>query len=221
MRVLILSAHPDDETLGMGGTILKHLEKNDEVYWFLATSCHAPQYSDEIIRYQKGIVEELNKDYGFNDFFWAKLPTTKLDEGGASHVIDQLQPYLEKVNPEIIYSVGEHDVHTDHQLLFNSLLTAVKSFNRKHSIHRILTYEIISSTDIYPDARNNIFVPNVYSDIGKHIDRKIEIFSKIKAEVHEYPLPRSLESVRALARYRGATIGTDYAEAFKLVFERW
>jgi hypothetical protein len=92
-------------------------------------------------------------------------------------------------------------------------------YSGRHGVKRILSYEILSSTDAAPASNARSFVPNVYVDISKFIDRKLEIMSMYKTEVHEYPMPRSLDTIRALARLRGSTIGAEYAEAFSLVRE--
>ena len=218
MRVLVISVHPDDETLGAGGTILKHKDKGDKIYWFIATSAFQPKYTQEFIGRQKRHVDRISNAYGFLSLHWPRFSTTCLDQIEIAEIIRSLREVIEKVKPHLIYTVGNYDVHTDHSIVFSALLTAIKSFDRD-SIKRIISYEVISSTDIYPSSRSDFFVPNVYSDITSYIERKLEIMLILSDELHPYPLPRSPESIRALARYRGSTIGVAYAEAFNLVFE--
>ena len=99
-------------------------------------------------------------------------------------------------------------------------MSAIKSFNSsKHGITRLLSYETLSSTEAAPANASRAFVPNVFSDITRFIERKLEIMSIYETELQPYPLPRSLESIRALARFRGATMGLEYAEAFMLIRE--
>ena len=111
-------------------------------------------------------------------------------------------------------------MHTDHRVVFEETMSLLKPFySARHGVKRILSYEILSSTDAAPASSARSFVPSVYVDISKYIDRKLEIMAMYETEVHDYPMPRSLDSIRALARFRGSTIGSEYAEAFSLVRE--
>jgi LmbE family N-acetylglucosaminyl deacetylase len=219
MRVLAVTAHPDDETLGAGGTLLKHRRQGAELHWFIATAAAPPDYDDAHIARQQEYVRELEKRYGMQSVHWARLPTGRLDCQEMGALIQPLGEVIRQVEPDCIYSVADYDVHTDHAVVFSALLTSVKAFKRPVSLSRILTYEVISSTDVYPWGRSAQFVPNVYSDITEFIDEKIEVMSVLRDELQDAPLPRSPDSIRALARYRGSTIGVEYAEAFRLVFE--
>lgn len=219
MNVLMISAHPDDETLGAGGTILKHIAQGDKVFWFLATAAYEPRFDDSCLQEQKRYVEKMCGMYGLEDLAWPRFPTTCLDQIPLNDIISKLREAIDRFKPGWIYMVGDHDVHTDHAVVNSALLTTIKSFNLPAGLKRILSYEIISSTDVYPGARSSVFIPNVYSDITGFIEGKLEIMSVLQSEMHEYPLPRSADSIRALARYRGSTIGVEYAEAFKLIFE--
>ena len=91
--------------------------------------------------------------------------------------------------------------------------------NSKLDIKRILCYESLSSTEAAPPLFHRVFLPNVYNDITGYIERKVEIMGLYETEMQPDPLPRSPSSIRALARYRGATIGVEYAEAFMLIRE--
>ena len=219
MRILAVSTHPDDETLGAGGTLLKHRQQGDELHWFIATSAFAPKHTQEHIERQKGYVEKMSRMYGMASLHWPRLHTTCLEHIQLNSIIEPLRRTIDEVEPHWIYTVGNHDVHTDHSIVFSALMTTIKSFNRGSSLQRIMTYEVMSSTDVYPGSRSLVFVPNVYSDITPFIDHKLEIMSVLKDELHSFPLPRSLDSIRTLARYRGSTIGVPYAEAFMLIFE--
>jgi LmbE family N-acetylglucosaminyl deacetylase len=220
-RVLAISTHPDDETLGAGGTLLKHRSLGDEVHWFLSTEAFAPAYSAEQIERQKAYVDRIAEMYGVTSLHWAHLPTTRLADLPMEEIIAPLRKAIDEIKPQWIYTTGSHDVHTDHGVTFAALMTAVKSFNRTAGLERIVTYEVISSTDVYPASRASHFVPNVYSNVTEFIDDKLDIMSVLTDELHPAPLPRSLESIRALARYRGSTIGVPYAEAFMLQFEAY
>jgi LmbE family N-acetylglucosaminyl deacetylase len=103
--------------------------------------------------------------------------------------------------------------------VFDATMSALKAFNRKRGVTRLLSFETLSSTEAAPANPSRAFLPNVFSDVTAFIERKLEIMALYETELQPFPLPRSLESIRALARYRGATVGLEYAEAFMLIRE--
>ncbi len=220
MKVLIISAHPDDETLGAGGTIFKHLKNNDEIYWYLATASDPEDYSAQQQKNQATFVEQLSNIFQIKKLYWSKFHTAKLDQISFKKIIGEIANAVTKVDPSVIYTPGNYDIHSDHLIIYKALLSAVKTFNVSKAGFRILSYEILSSTEVHSFAREEVFVPNVFSDITEFIDKKIETMEIIKDELQKYPLPRCSETIKALARFRGATAGLEYAEAFKLIFEK-
>jgi LmbE family N-acetylglucosaminyl deacetylase len=134
--------------------------------------------------------------------------------------MDAFNEVIADVRPDWIYTVHAGDVHSDHRAVFEATTSAVKSFNSaSKGVSRLLSYETISSTDATPPATSTVFLPNVYCDITPFLERKLEIMSLYEQEVHPYPLPRAVESIRALARFRGATVAAEYAESFMLLRE--
>ena len=128
----------------------------------------------------------------------------------------KISAVIQKIQPEIVYIVNRSDIHTDHAISSRAIISATKSF-RNPFIKRILMYEVVSETEIAPPLPENLFIPNVYSDISDFLERKIAIMKIYKSEVQAPPLPRSIENIRALATYRGATVSVRYAEAFMLI----
>lgn len=220
MNVLVISAHPDDETLGCGGTLLEHSASGDRLFWLILTKAHAPTWSETTIQTAANQVREVAAAYGFEKYFWPGLPTTLLDSLPMNDVIAPIRQAVDEVRPEQVYVVHGGDVHTDHQVVYQATTIVLKSFRMLPlGVHRLLSYECSSSTEAAPATNPIVFTPNVYRDITFHIERKLEILSLYKAEIQPDPLPRGLSAVRALGRYRGATIGKDYAEAFMLIRE--
>ncbi|WP_055668133.1 PIG-L deacetylase family protein [Desnuesiella massiliensis] len=221
MKVLVISVHPDDETLGCGGTILKHNELGDELYWLIITKADASLgFSDEFLLKRREQIKKVCKRYGFKKMHELSLLTTKLHTIDFSDLIQAISKVINEVKPEIIYMNNRSDIHTDHQVAAKAIMSCTKSF-RYPFIKKILMYECISETEIAPALPENLFIPNVYSDITEFIDKKMEIMKMYESEVQEPPLPRSLDNIRALARYRGSSCGVDYAEAFMLLRERF
>lgn len=219
MKVLVISVHPDDETLGCGGTILKHSKNHDEVYWLIITKTdNILGFSDKFIDDRKKQIEEVGKSYKFKDIFELDFLTTKLHNVDFSELLEKISLIINKLEPEIIYMNNRSDIHTDHQIAAKAVMSCTKSF-RYPFIKKILMYECISETEMSPCLPESVFLPNVYSDITEFIDKKLEIMTIYSSEIQEEPLPRSLSNIKSLARYRGASCGSNYAEAFMLLRE--
>jgi N-acetylglucosamine malate deacetylase 1 len=220
MRVLAIAPHPDDETLGCGGTLLRHGQKGDTVSWLIVTRGHEPTWSKEVLAQKEEEIAAVNAAYGFANLYRADLPTVKLESLPLGDVIDKLREAITAAKPDIVYLNHFGDVHSDHRVVFDATMSVLKPFySGRHGVKRVLSYEVLSSTDAFPANPARAFVPNVFADISQYIDRKLEIMSMYRSEVQDYPLPRSNDSLRALARYRGSSIGVDHAEAFMLVRE--
>ena len=217
MRVLVIAPHPDDETLGCGGTLLKHVAAGDSVSWIIVTKAYEPRWPREVIDRREQEIEKVSAAYGFAKRFRLTFPAARLDTVPLEELLKSINEIVAEVKPDWIYTVHTGDIHSDHRIVFEATMSAVKSFN--NGVQRLLSYETISSTDAMPSSTATVFLPNVYCDITPFIERKLEIMSLYQGEVHPYPLPRALESIRALARFRGATVATEYAEAFMLLRE--
>jgi len=220
MKVLAISAHPDDETLGCGGTLLKHGAMRDALYWVTATQAHGPHWSEELVRRKGAEVNRVAEAYGMQNHFQLPFPTVRLDTVPQIDLIDRIREIIQEVKPEQVFLVHDGDVHTDHHAVFVAALSVLKSFYmRKWGVRRILCYETLSSTEAAPPQSFRQFVPNVFHDITSFLERKIEIMGLFETEAQQDPLPRGPSAIRALARYRGATVGVEYAEAFMLIRE--
>lgn len=220
-KVMIVAPHPDDETLGCGGTILKHKSKADEIYWLIVTNISVEEEYDKgrVLQRQKEI-NAVSKKYGFINVFKLNFPTTKLDIIPKRQIIEAISKVIDDVRPEIVFIPNKNDAHSDHKITFESVMGSVKTF-RCPFIKRILMYETISETEFATPFQNDAFVPNSFSDISKYLDSKIAIMETYKGEMAAHPFPRSKENIKALATYRGATGGVKYAEAFMVVKEVW
>ena len=218
-KILIISPHPDDETLGVGGTILKLKENSNFIYWLIITGMNEKLgFSKEKILSREKEIEKVAEIYKFEDVFKLNFPTTRLDTIPMVDLVSKISDCIYKIKPEIIFVNNKSDIHTDHKITFQAVISATKPF-RANFIKKILMYETISETDTLTSLSENIFPPNIYVDISNYIEKKLKIMSTYKSEIMNYPLPRSLDSIKALARYRGSQIGVEYAEAFMLVRE--
>lgn len=221
MNILVISVHPDDETLGCGGTILKHKDIGDNIFWLVITSAYENLgFSKEYIKIREEQIKVISSIYGCEKVYGLGYPTTKLHMVDLNEFINKVSDIIIEIKPDIVYTNNRSDIHTDHQISSKVIISCTKSF-RYPFIKKILMYECLSETEMAPPFPESIFVPNVFSDITEYIDKKIDIMKVYESEVQSPPLPRNLKNIRALARYRGSTCGVDYAEAFMLVRERF
>ena len=160
-------------------------------------------------------VEEL---YDFDSVHRLGIPTTKIDEYSMSELIGKISSVVNKVKPNIIYLPFKGDVYSDHKYIFNAAYSCTKTF-RYPFIKKIYMIEVLSETEFSVSTKEDSFVPNVFVDISNYMDKKIELMNVYESEIGVHPFPRSERNIRALATYRGATSGCDYAESFMLLKE--
>lgn len=222
MKVLAIAVHPDDETLGCGGTLLKLANGGATLHWVLLTAALPPEYSTEQMEQQCRQVERVRSAYPFTSLDWLKFPTTHLGAVGMGELVRALHNVIRALRPEIVFIPNRSDVHSDHQIAFQAVQAVLKAFYmRSLGVRQVLACDVMSETDAAAPLPESIFLPTVFVDITDTLERKLEIMSLFESELHAEPLPRSLSAIRAQARVRGATIGAQYAEAFMLIRELW
>lgn len=216
-NVIVISAHPDDEILGCGGTLLKHKENGDKIDWLITTSIYSSQgFSEERIRSRNEEVEEVKELLGVQKVYKLNYPTMQLTDESLIKMIPQVSNIFNESKPEIIYVLNRSDAHSDHNITFKSILACTKSF-RYPFIKRVLMYECISETEFGPALAENAFIPTYFVDVSAYHDKKKEIMMVYESEIADHPFPRSLRNIDALGTFRGAMIGTEYAEAFQVL----
>lgn len=219
-KVLVIAVHPDDETLGCGGTLLKHKANDDKVFWLIITKANQKITAiPNIVETQKQYIQQVAGEYNFDEWKQLGFQTTELDQYSMSEIIQEVSSYIKEVQPNIVYFHHHADVHSDHRVAFEAIYSCTKNFRYPY-IEKILLFETLSETEFAPAIRNNAFVPNVFNDITPFMGKKLEIMKLFSTEQMEEPLPRAMSTIRALGRYRGSRIGVEYAEAFMLLFEK-
>jgi len=217
--VLVVAPHPDDETLGCGATILKHLAQGDQVHWLIMTQMsESSGYSKERIKTRQDEINIVAKMYGMSAVYQLPFEPAKLDLLSMSDIVGALYPQFQKIKPEVIYLPYRGDVHNDHQITFDAVAACSKSF-RAPFVERILAYETLSETDFCIKPDDSGFKPNVWFDVTDYFEKKLSIVSTYQSELFPFPFPRSLEAIEALAKVRGAQCGSRAAEAFMLLKE--
>lgn len=215
--VLVVAPHPDDETLGCGGTLLKHKAAGDTMYWLIVTTPTAALgFTPEKIEKRQKEIAAVAKDYGFSKVFELGFPSAVLDTVAKSDLVQAFSKVCAEAKPEVCYMPNPGDAHSDHAACFDAAMSATKWF-RCPSVKKLLVYETLSETHFKPTPGHVGFMPNYYVDISKHLDRKIEIMEQYVGEMAAFPFPRSEEALRALATVRGSEAGAKAAEAFVLL----
>jgi len=218
-KVLFIAVHPDDETIGCGGTILKHKLLGNEIFWLIITNVDAEHgWNSNIVTERQKDITTVAEMYGFDQCIKLDFPTMYLDTVPYSVLITKISAVISEIKPSIIYLPNSNDIHTDHQITFKAAYSCTKNF-RYPFIKKILMYETLSETEFAPPLIENVFIPNSYTDISDFLEKKIEIFEVYKSEVMGDYLPRSIETIKALSKVRGSRIGKKYAEAFATLLD--
>jgi len=216
-KVIIISAHPDDEVLGCGGTLIKHRTLGDKVDWLITTGIHENQgYSLERVKQRQEEIGDLARKLNINKTYNLSYPTTTLTDGTLIEMIPKISAVFQESKPEIIYVLNRSDAHSDHLITFKAVMACTKSF-RYPFIERVLMYECISETEFGPALPENQFLPTYFVDISPFLKEKLELMAIYKTEVGEHPFPRSFRNIEALSVFRGASVGFEHAEAFQIL----
>lgn len=221
-KILVISAHPDDEVLGMGGTIAKYSSLGDEIALLIVTDGSTSQYKDrsdlnQIINNKKSETSACAKILGINHLFYGNLPDMKLDS--VPHV--EINSIIEKVvttyQPTSVYTHFYGDINMDHRMVYESTLVACRPFPGQ-CVKKIFLYSVPSSTEWNSFNTSNSFVPNWYENItGEFAIKKYKALECYTTELRDYPHPRSIPYVKKMDNIEGNRVGLLEAESFMLI----
>ncbi len=220
MRVLVIAPHMDDEVLGVGGTIARHVSSGDDVYvCFAAHRVYDHRYDEVQNRAEMQNALKAREVLGYKEAKFFNLDDERLD-ACIQDVIIPIEAYLDEVKPEVVYINHGGDNHQDHKAVFQAGMVALRP-NINVGIKRILCYEVPSSTEQSPPLGEFAFLPNFYMNIEKYLPTKINALHCYEREKREFPHPRSDKAVEILAMKRGSEVGLNAAEAFMVIKELW
>lgn len=219
-NILVIAPHPDDETFGCGGTILKHIKNGDKVYWVIVTSMTEELgFSKEKINNRELEIEIVAKEYEFEKVFKLGFPTTELDKIPIKDLVNEISKCIIETKCDIFYIPNYGDIHSDHKFVSQAAMSCSKWF-RYPTIKKVYVYETLSETEFGINNSINSFNPNVFVNIEEFLEKKLKIISIFKSEIREAPFPRSIDVVNGLSLFRGGASGYKNAEAFMLLKER-
>ncbi len=219
--VLVIAAHPDDETLGCGGTIARHVEAGDQVHVVVVTDGSSAQYPGDQAKLTRKHDEAraAMKILGVTDLVLGAMPDMRLDTVPSVELSRFLTDHIRRIEPHVVYTHHAADINIDHRLVFDATLVATRPTGASR-LQRVYAYEVASSTDWGEAHPYRGFQPNSFIDISAVLDRKLRALAEYKTELRPAPHPRSLSVIEAYARAWGARAGLHAAEAMVLVHER-
>jgi len=219
MSILVIAAHPDDEVLGCGGTIRRHVEEGERVdILFICDGVGARGYTVESsegeIRREAGC--KAAEILGAQEPRFLDLPDNQLDTLPLLSVVKAIEEVLEELQPHTVYTHHSGDLNIDHSLINRAVLTACRP-QPEEFVKNIYAFEVASSTEWSEPAHDAVFTPNHFVDIATCLDAKLGALEAYEFELRPFPHPRSKEAVMALAQWRGASAGLEAAEAFQVL----
>lgn len=222
-KILVVAAHPDDELLGLGGTVRRLANAGKEIHAVILAEGITSRFDhrDEAEQTQ---LEELKEDakkaasiVGYQSIEFCGFPDNRMDEVALLDIIKAVSKYVDKYNPDTIFTHHHGDLNIDHRRTCEAVLTACRPVG-EYGVKRIYAFETPSSTE-WNYNYTEPFAPNVYFDVTDTLEAKVEGMACYRSESTVCPHPRSPEALRSLGEYRGSNVGYKMAEAFMLLRE--
>ena len=215
--VLIVAAHTDDEVLGCGGTIARHVAEGDAVYAvFMADGVSSRTHADQDDHAARNSsAERARKILGIRENFYFGLPDNRLDSLPLIEIVKRLESIIAQLQPNVIYTHHSGDLNVDHRIAHQAVLTACRPLPGS-SVQEIYAFEVMSSTE-WSGQFAEPFIPNHFVDISNHLDKKMAGLQEYSVEMRSEPHSRSIQHLLHLVHHRGHTVGVHAAEAFLTV----
>lgn len=217
-KILVFAPHADDEILGVGGTIAKNIANGNEVYICIVTHGEEPLFAKEVIGQIREETKQAHHYLGIKKTYFLEYPAVMLEQVKRHQLNASIMEVVREIQPDLVYIPHMGDMQKDHQLVSEAVMVAVRP-KYEHKIMAVYAYETLSETEWNIPNTSNAFIPTVYEDISGYLEQKKEALAMFRSQVSEFPDPRSLEAVEALAKYRGSTVKVKAAEAFVLIRE--
>ena len=226
MSVLVFAPHPDDEVLGCGGTIARYITEGKDVYVCVVTSGHPPIYEDDYNRAQangwphvqyQDIMRSHNM-LGVKETIFLQYPAVMLETVPRYELNEKISELIQKLTPEVVFIPHFGDMQRDHAIVSEAVMVAVRP-KYEGTVRFVYSYETLSETEWNIPHVSNSFIPNIFVDISPFLKTKLDAMGCFTTQLCDFPNPRSIEAIEALAKLRGSNMGSEAAEAFSLIRE--
>lgn len=216
MKTLVIAPHADDEVLGVGGTIAKHIDEGNDVYVCIVTSGHPTMFPEDILKQLRKEALSAHEFLGVKETFFLDFPAVMLSEIPKHEINGKILDTINEVQPDVVFIPHYGDMHLDHYIVSQASMVGLRPI-REHKVLEVYSYETLSETEWNIPHTSNTFIPNTWVDISNYLDKKLKAMNTYSTQVYEFPHPRSLGGIESLAKFRGSTIGVNAAEAFTLI----
>lgn len=210
-RVLVIAAHPDDEVLGCGGTIARHVSTGGEVRVVIVCEGESLRYGANGVN-QRGSIKKAADLLGVSEWYTLDFRDQMLDKVSLVEVITPLEDIVHTYQPHIVYCQHGGDLNKDHQIVSQAALVALRPIERV--VQDVYAFYTPSSTEW---AFPNTFTPDTWVDIGDHMGAKVKAFRCYQSEVRPSPHPRSVEAIVSRAKAVGSKVCLEHAEEFMTI----
>jgi LmbE family N-acetylglucosaminyl deacetylase len=221
-NVMVVAAHPDDEVLGCGGTISRHVRQGDRVDVLILAEGITSRRSRtgaaarrRALALLKESARRANRLLGVRSLTFSDLPDNRMDSVDRLEIARKVEAMFERYRPAVVYTHHGGDLNVDHRRAQEAVVVAARPMPGR-SVTTVLSFEVPSSTEWQAGRPGALFAPDWFVDISADLPKKIKALRAYGSEMRAWPHARSLEAVTHLARWRGATVGTEAAEAFVL-----
>jgi Uncharacterized proteins, LmbE homologs len=218
--VLVVAPHADDEVLGCGATIRKHVLEGDDVYVIVMTNAFvgAPEiYTEEGCTISRNEALSAHKVLGVKKTIFFDFPAPVLDQFPEYKMASEIARVINEYSIHTVYLPWRGDIHIDHKVVYNVGLVACRPIGN-YSVKRVLAYETLSETEWSAPFGSEVFIPNVFVVLTEEqFEAKINAMKCYRSQIKEFPASRSIETLTALSRFRGSTISKERAEAFAVI----
>ncbi len=221
MNVLVIAPHPDDEVLGCGGTIRRLADEGHDVHVAIATRGWEPLFPAAQVEQVRGEARAASAALGTKQLHFLDLPVTRLVELPEHELNGAVSKIVSETNPRWVLLPFRSDLHEDHKQLFDAAEVALRPLPGRLDVERILCYETLSETHWHAPGVEPAFTPHLYIDISAQLPAKLTAMQCYRSQLKDAPNARSLDSIEALAKFRGMTIHRHAAEAFMVMRETY
>jgi LmbE family N-acetylglucosaminyl deacetylase len=221
-KIVVVAAHPDDEILGAGGTVRKAILNGDEAYAILLGEGQTSRWDTRDLADKSAVVSLHQDSYaaskviGFREIYFESLPDNRFDSVALLDVVKIVEKHIKEIRPDVVYTHHSGDLNIDHRITNEAVLTATRPISG-YSVREIYGFETVSSTEWNFGNRKESFFPSKYVDVTETFEVKCKAMEQYHSELCDFPHPRSLQMLKALAQVRGGTVGVPLAESFEVI----